>query len=160
TAEMMRRIAERQDAGKWAVLTFTLMAVAASLVAIGAEMPLIKNLQGIAQALRATLMIYTIVISWVFVQTVFALHYAPDYYSDVVDGKVVAAEHPTGLAFPGTAAPTYADFLYFSLTIGMTFQVSDVQVTEAAFRRLILLHGFVSFFFSTGILALTINLVA
>src|SRR5205823_13963062 len=71
TAAMMKRIAERQDAGKWAVLVLTLMAATASLAAIAAEMPLVKNAHGIDQMLRALLMVYTIVLSWAFIQTIF-----------------------------------------------------------------------------------------
>src|SRR5204862_141928 len=65
-----------------------------------------------------------------------------------------------GLAFPGDAMPNYMDFAYFSFTIGMTFQVSDVQVTDPNMRKLALTHGIISFFYATGILALTINMVA
>ncbi|MBV9521722.1 MAG: DUF1345 domain-containing protein, partial [Alphaproteobacteria bacterium] len=65
-----------------------------------------------------------------------------------------------GLAFPGEARPDYWDFLYFAFVVGMTCQVSDVQVTSRAMRRLTLIHGIVAFFFNTVILALTINIAA
>jgi uncharacterized membrane protein len=148
------RVAERQDTGKWAVLFLTVTAACASFVAIGAEMPLVKTAQGLELVLRVLLMGYTIVLSWAFIQVIFALHYAHDYYHPA--GGATAA----GLAFPGERPPSYGDFLYFSFTIGMTFQVSDVQVTNAAVRRLVLGHGIVSFLYTTCILALTINLVA
>ena len=64
------------------------------------------------------------------------------------------------MAGPRERTPTYGDFLYFSFTIGMTFQVSDVQIADADIRRIVLIHGAVAFFYATGILALTINLVA
>jgi uncharacterized membrane protein len=85
------------------------------------------------------------------------LHYAHDYYST---SPVASGKPRKGLAFPGEAMPTYMDFAYFSFTIGMTFQVSDVQVTDADMRKLALTHGIISFFYATGILALTINMVA
>ena len=106
------------------------------------------------------LVIYTIVLSWALSQTVFALHYAHDYYLDV---DLPAAMHDPGsqrLVFPGEKTPTYGDFLYFSFTIGMTFQTSDVQIADSDIRRLVLVHGVVAFFYTTGVLALTINLVA
>jgi uncharacterized membrane protein len=56
--------------------------------------------------------------------------------------------------------PDYWDFLYFSFVIGMTCQVSDVQVTSRAMRRMTLLHGVLSFFFNTVILALSVSLLA
>jgi uncharacterized membrane protein len=64
------------------------------------------------------------------------------------------------LIFPGNQSPAYGAFLYFSFTIGMTFQVSDVQIADPGVRRLALAHSIVSFFFPTGILAMSINLVA
>ena len=92
--------------------------------------------------------------------TIFALHYAHDYYSSKSAGTAKDAVMYKGLAFPGEAMPTYMDFVYFSFTIGMTFQVSDVQITDPAMRGLALTHGIISFFYATGILALTINMVA
>lgn len=65
-----------------------------------------------------------------------------------------------GLAFPGGAAPDYLDFAYFAAVIGMTAQVADVAITTSAMRRLVLLHGLVSFAFNILVLALTLNLVA
>ena len=106
------------------------------------------------------LVIYTIVLSWAFIQVMFALHYAHDYYMEVDLPPAKADLASERLIFPGERTPTYGDFLYFSFTIGMTFQVSDIQVTDAALRRLVVIHGALGFFYSTGILALAINLVA
>jgi len=64
-----------------------------------------------------------------------------------------------GVAFPGKGLPDHWDFLYFSLVIGMTCQVSDVQVTSRSMRRMVLIHGVLSFFFKTFILALAVNFV-
>lgn len=160
SAATMKRIAARQDAGKWAVLILTLVAATASFVVIAAEMPVVKEAVGVAQAVRVLLMVYTIVLSWAFIQIVFALHYANDYYAENEQTGPDACARPGGVAFPGDRTPTYGDFLYFSFTIGMTFQVSDVQITDPSVRRVALAHGIVSFLYSTGILALTINLVA
>jgi uncharacterized membrane protein len=160
SAAAMKQIAARQDAGKWAVLVLSLVAASASLVVIAAEMPQVKSAIGLEQAARVVLIIYTIALSWAFIQTVFALHYAHDYY---LDGDVPAtARHPRSkpLIFPGEQTPIYGDFLYFSFTVGMTFQVSDVQIADPDIRRLVLVHGVVAFFYTTGILALAINLVA
>ena len=65
-----------------------------------------------------------------------------------------------GLEFPGEKRPDYLDFLYFSLVLGMTFQVSDVQITARKFRRLAAAHGLLSFLYNTIILALTVNIAA
>jgi uncharacterized membrane protein len=158
--EAMKRNALRQDAGKWAVLFLSLLAAVAGLVVIAAEMPLVKNATGLEQGVRVIFVIYTIVLSWAFIHTVFALHYAHDYYTDVDLTYPAPSTESQRLIFPGGDPPTYGDFLYFAFTVGMTFQVSDVQVADARLRRVVILHGATGFFYSTGILALTINLVA
>lgn len=158
--DTMKRIAAQQDTGKWTVLLLTLVAGSASLVAIAGEVPLIRNAGEFEKIARIGLIIATIVLSWTFIQTIFALHYAHDYYSSTSAGTATGANMYKGLVFPGEAIPTYMDFAYFSFTIGMTFQVSDVQITDPAMRGLALTHGIISFFYATGILALTINMVA
>ncbi len=153
--DTMKRIAAQQDAGKWTVLFLTLIAASASLVAIAGEVPLIRHAAEFETILRIGLIVATIALSWAFIHIIFGLHYAHDYYSSARGAGANKA-----LVFPGNVEPTYMDFAYFSFTIGMTFQVSDVQITERAFRSLALTHGIISFFYSTGILALTINMVA
>jgi uncharacterized membrane protein len=152
--DVMKKIAEQQDAGKWMVLFLTLIAASASLVAIAGEVPPIAHAGGLEKILRIGLIASTIVLSWAFIHTIFALHYAHDYYARPKGGR------HKDLVFPGEDAPNYMDFVYFSFTIGMTFQVSDVQITDRAFRGLALMHGIISFFYSTVIVALTINLFA
>jgi uncharacterized membrane protein len=156
----MQAIAARQDAGKWAVLVLSLLAATASLVVIGTEMPQVKSAIGLEQVARVLAVIYTIVVSWAFMQTMFALHYAHDYYLDLGLPAAKPGQPSERLIFPGEQAPTYGDFLYFAFTIGMTFQVSDVQIADSDIRRLVLVHGAIAFLYTTGILALTINLVA
>lgn len=90
--------------------------------------------------------------------TMFALHYAHGYYRD--DCQDANLEQAGGLDFPQDTQPDYWDFLYFSFVIGMTCQVSDVQVVSKAMRKLALGHGILTFFFNTVILALSINIIA
>ena len=159
TPDRMRAIAVRQVTGKWTVLALTIVAASASLVAIAAEVPLIKTAGAIEQIVRLTLVVVTIVLSWALINTIFALHYAHDYYLRTCANTGEAAQEP-GLVFPGSRPPAYGDFVYFSFTIGMTFQVSDVQITSLSVRQLAITHGIISFFYATVILALTVNLVA
>ena len=147
----VRQRAAQQDAGRWAILAVTVAAACFSVFAIGFELHAAKGLPPSAAEWRIALAAATVVLSWSFTHVIFALHYAHEYYR----GKT-----PAGLVFPGDHAPTYPDFLYFSFVVGMTCQVSDVQVTGQALRRLTLVHGVLSFFFNTGILALAINLAA
>jgi uncharacterized membrane protein len=88
--------------------------------------------------------------TWLLIQTVFALRYARRYYQD---------DSP-GLVFPGGDVPSYRDFAYFSAVIGMTSQVADVGVAKPAMRRLVLVHGLLSFGFNLLVLALMVNLLA
>jgi uncharacterized membrane protein len=160
SATEMKRIAAEQDVGKFLVLGLSLVAGTASLVVITAAMPFVKDAVDWQRVLRVMLVIYSVALSWAFIQTIFALHYAHDYYMAVdVDGADHRAKRRP-LLFPDDRPPSYGDFLYFSFTIGMTFQVSDVQVADAVMRRLVLVHGIVAFFYATGILALSLNLVA
>jgi uncharacterized membrane protein len=91
------------------------------------------------------------------VHTIFASHYARDYYKT---GKSLSECKKDGLDFPSDSEPDHWDFLYFSFVIGMTSQTSDVEVTSREIRKLALLHGVLSFFFNTTIVAMTINIIA
>jgi uncharacterized membrane protein len=92
-----------------------------------------------------------VALSWAMVHTIFTLRYARDYYVGEPDG---------GVDFNDGARPRYSDFAYLAFTIGMTFQVSDTPLQGHAIRRDALRHALLSFVFSTGILATTVNLVA
>ncbi len=94
--------------------------------------------------------------SWLVIQTVFAFHYARRYYVDLH----ARATHAGGLVFPGGSDPDYLDFAYYSFVIGMTSQVSDVQVTSPIMRRMTMVHGVLAFIFNIAVLALCINTIA
>lgn len=96
-------------------------------------------------------------LSWILLHTIFTTRYAHLYY-DRKDRNSNA--HKGGLEFPNEKVPDYIDFAYFSFVIGMTFQVSDVQVTSRKIRRFVLLHGLISFVFNAIIVALTISIIA
>jgi uncharacterized membrane protein len=103
------------------------------------------------------LSILAIVFSWLMVHTVLLFHYAHEYYDDDPEG---IDPEEGGLEFPGDTRPDYLDFAYYSFVIGMTFQVSDVQITSKKFRKLALLHGLIAFSLNTFVVALTINMIA
>lgn len=154
SVEQIRSRAAVQDDGAAAILLLTIIAAFASLAALVVLLGGDKSGPQAQPVLRLGFAIATIVLSWLFVHTMFTLHYAHDYYGDRGD------ERSGGLAFPGDDDPDYWDFLYFSLVIAMTSQVSDVAITGKPIRRVAALHGALSFFFNLGILALTINLLA
>jgi uncharacterized membrane protein len=155
TPASMRRRAELEDQARWAFLTLMAGAAWFSMFALLGILHEVRGASGLLAVELSLLIGATILLSWFFAHTAFAVHYAHDYYADL------AGERPPGLIFPGGRAdPDYWDFLYFSFVLGMTCQVSDVQVATQPWRRLALAHGIVSFLFNTVVLALSINLLA
>jgi uncharacterized membrane protein len=151
----MRRRAAREDLARWAFLAVMAGAAFFSMFAILGPVHQAKNSAGGVSAGLVLLGGVTILLSWLFAHTAFAIHYAHEYY------RARGPARAGGLIFPGKAEPPdYGDFLYFSFVIGMTCQVSDIQVATRPWRRLVLIHGVVSFLFNTIVLALSINLVA
>ncbi len=148
----LQRRAKEQDEGEFTILLLTMVATLASIAAIVIELGGAKQSGHIA--LSALLATATILLSWGFMHTMFSLHYAHEYYGERRDGKI------GGLDFPGTEEPDYWDFLYFSLVIGMTSQVSDVQITSKVIRRAVSVHGVLSFFFNLTVLALSVNMLS
>lgn len=158
TPETMRLNAKRQDEGRLVILSLVTAAACASILAIGFLLKDAKSGPGTIVLLHIVLSAITILGSWLLVHTIFALHYAHGYYQD--DSKSLEESKAEGLDFPGDSEPDYWDFLYFSFVIGMTSQVSDVQIESRSMRRLALMHGVLSFFFNTAIVAMTINIIA
>lgn len=147
----LQRRADKEDVGAIFVLALTMGAALASLVAIGAELHGVRE-HAAGAAGRLGLAGGTILLSWLFVHTMFALHYAHDYYAGESDRG--------GLRFPGGGKPDYWDFLYFSFNLGAASQTSDVVVEASRMRRFVLAHTILSFLFNTTILALAINVGA
>jgi uncharacterized membrane protein len=130
------------------------VAAIASLAAIIAELAVAKDMTGSLKYAHIALAFLTILSSWAFTHTMFALHYAHNYYVAVSNNK------PAGLAFPEQDVPDYGDFLYFSCVIGTSGQTADVSFTSTSMRRIGLIHCVLAFVFNTTVLALTINIAA
>lgn len=156
--ERMRQTVLANDQGRVGILVLVLLAVTASLAAIFFLVQKAADTESGPPLAKVALAVSTIVCSWFLTHVMFALHYAHRFYRD--DPSTPEADATGGLSFPEESTPHYWDFLYFSFVIGMTAQVSDVQVTSRAMRRLVLSHGVLSFAFYTLILALSINIVA
>ncbi|MEC5385081.1 DUF1345 domain-containing protein [Uliginosibacterium sp. H3] len=154
THESMRARAECEDEGKVLLLILVIITAIASLVAIVVALLAAKDLSGGDKAAHLTLVACTIVASWAFTHTMFALHYAHDFY------VALANERDGGLVFPGTKHPDYSDFLYFAAVIGTSGQTADVSFSSQRMRRIGALHCVLAFFFNTSVLALTINIAA
>jgi len=150
----MRQRAQLQDDGKYAVLALTVVAGIASLVAIAFELAVVKDLHGWLRGAHIALAGATVLSSWTFIQIMFTLHYAHDYYQAACHG------HQPGLAFPGDENPDYGDFFYFSVVIGTSGQTADVSFVTKPMRRIGSLHCILAYLFNTTVLALLINIGA
>jgi uncharacterized membrane protein len=146
----VRRRAAEEDEGGGIILALTVAAAVASMAAIFVHLGGAKQQDG--GGLSIAVAIVTVVLSWILIHVMFAFHYAHEFYGEAKGG------HKGGLSFPDDDRPDYWDFVYFSFVIGMTFQVSDVQVTAKSLRRVVVGHGAVSFFFNVAVLALMVNI--
>lgn len=147
--------AHAQDSDRKMVFIFVVVAAFASLFAV---LFLIKG----KESLSATILVPLVCVagSWWLVHTVFTLRYAHFYYCDIDHDSRGGSHKPGGLEFPKEKEPDYLDFAYFSFVVGMTFQVSDVQITSRRIRRLAWMHGLLSFAFNTFIVAFAINVIS
>lgn len=158
-AEVKKEV-QAQDTGKNMLFLFAVLAALASLVAI---LILLQSISGQTEddlMAHILLSLASVVGSWCLVHTIFTLRYAHLYYNDYTHENSRTKSKPGGLEFPGDQEPDYLDFAYFSFVVGMTFQVSDVEITSRQIRRLTLAHGILSFVFNTVIVALSINIVS
>lgn len=152
----MQARADAQQDGEWTLFFLVLVGATASFAAIISEFSSMKGEPGSAKELKLALVAATLALSWLVTHAVFALRYAHEFYTRPPG----AAQVDGGLVFPGEEHPDYWDFLYFAIVLGMTFQVSDVQITSRKLRRLATLHGLMGFLFNTVIIALTVNLAS
>ena len=151
TPSEMPAAAEAQQEGEWTIFWLTLAVVVVSFVVVSSEFAAIKQGAAGIRGLRVVLVAVTLLLSWLVTHVTFAFRYAHEFYATDLGGPDV----DRGLEFPGEKEPDYLDFMYFALVLGMTFQVSDVQITSRKLRRVALLHGFLAFLFNTVIIAFT-----
>jgi uncharacterized membrane protein len=154
----VRRNAPLQDASRTFLFVVVVTAATISLFAVFILLGPAKDLSSGRFAAHVTLSVAAIVLSWTLVHTLFSLRYAHWYYACA--HKVNREDIDGGLIFPEDKNPDYLDFTYFSFVIGMTCQVSDVQISSKQMRRLATVHGLISFAFNTAILAMFVNIVA
>jgi uncharacterized membrane protein len=149
-AEVTKELATSEDSSRTAADFMLICASVANLVGVGFALLEASSKSGAVQAVITAIALLGVALSWIAVNTVFALRYAHLYYGDV----------PGGISFNDDDPPTYAEFAYLAFTIGMTYQVSDTAVTARAIRRSVLRHALLSYLFGVFVLAVTINFVA
>jgi uncharacterized membrane protein len=155
-ASVLRKRASLSDTHLWIVLGIVVIAAAASFTALAFVLQKPEGAPTSSLVGRVSVAVGTLVLSWTLVHAMFAIRYAHYFYGDPeADGTPRG-----GLAFPGKGHPDFWDFMYYAFVVGMTCQVSDVQVLSKPMRRLTLAHGVLSFFFNAGVLALAVNILA
>lgn len=156
----VKAFAEKEDTSAPFIFLFVLLAAVISLFAIIFLLRNIPNESKGGISLHILLSFSSIFCSWMLVHTLFTLRYAHLYYKGgnlATSGKQADA---TALDFPNEKEPDYLDFAYFAFVVGMTFQVSDVEISSRRIRRLALLHGLLSFIYNTVIVAFSINIIS
>jgi uncharacterized membrane protein len=151
-AQVMKRRALAHDEGGHLILILTILASVASVGALVAEL---SEAKGSGGGWRVGLAAMTVILSWLFVQIVFAMHYAHVYYREEEEGRTKG-----GLEFGEAGEPDYWDFFHFAIVMGATSQTADIIFTAKETRRIGTLHTLVAFGFNTAILATMINLAA
>ncbi|MCF4996804.1 DUF1345 domain-containing protein [Pseudomonas syringae] len=149
----VRRIAEMEDENAGLVLLTVSIAALASLATIAFELAGSRDLDTTTKLLHYGFTALTVVGSWLLIGVIFSLHYARLFY--IWDGKEPALRFAEGLT-----TPNYWDFLYFSFTVGVAVQTSDVGVATRGLRKIVLAQSLIGFVFNTAILGFSINIAA
>lgn len=151
----MKHKASLEDGGRYFVFFIIVLSSFASMVTV-TMLVTSKDTANIPQAVYLPVIISGILLSWIMIHTTYVFYYAHLYYDlDDASGEIKG-----GLDFPDCKNPDYIDFAYFSFIIGMTFQVSDVQISSRNVRHKALAHSLLAFALNTFVVALTINLIA
>ena len=153
TSRTMRERALQQDESQGIILGLIVISAIASLAAIAVELSVARALSNWHKNAHMALAGLTVLLTWAFIQIMFALHYAHEYFGKRATGK-------PGLLFPGDEEPDYFDFLYFSASIGTSGQTADVSFTSKHMRHIGTLHCVLAYLFNTVVLALLINIGA
>ena len=144
--------AQREDPGRVGVDIILILASVASLAAVGNALFEAHTTSDSGRQLFLTLIsLFSVVVSWILIHSIYALRYARFYYSKNFDGSI---------DFKSNKQPAYSDFIYVAFTIGMTFQVADTDLTGTDFRKIVFRHALLSYVFGTVIVATTISLIA
>lgn len=156
SSQQIRTQAKVQDSSRVLIFVTVLISTFASFLAV-LLLILSKNNYSHTKTLHLIVAIGGMLFSWFLIHTIFTFRYAHIFYGDDEENENI---HAGGLKFPDDKKPDYVDFAYYSFVLGMTFQVSDVDITSKRLRRLSLLHSILSFIFNTVMIALTINIIA
>jgi uncharacterized membrane protein len=158
TAQDLKDFYEDREPSNWLVIVGVVVFSSLSMASVGLMVDISKNWPPFQAKLHTALSLVAIVLSWILLHAFYAFYYAHLYY-DVEEGQ---PERPLrkGLEFPNNEPPDYWDFLYFSFTIAMCYQTSDVTIRSRSLRRVTIIHAILSFLYVTAILGLVINILS
>jgi uncharacterized membrane protein len=156
--KQIRARAKAVDIGLLEIVAIVVLAGAFSLFSVAIVLSEAKGLPAFVRNTHIGVGVATVFLSWVSMHVIYAVHYAHVFYDRAErDAKTTVRG---GLEFPGQKEPDYWDFVYFSFVIGMTCQVSDVQVTARHMRHFVTAQGIIAFFYNTIVVALAVNIAA
>ena len=157
--ETQRRVSRDDPSPKYLLMVVTIVVLLAN-----ATLGIILTSVGHRPAAHATILlalgVISVVLSWLLLHTAFGQQYARLYFDDFDEhGQPFPGGMRGGFSFPGTDLPNYLDFLYVAFTIGLSYAISDVNVTSNRLRRLVLIHSVISFFFYSTVLGVVLNAI-
>ena len=155
-SHQIRELAKEQDSSRVLIFITVLISTFAGFLAVLLLLISKKDYKD-SESLHLSVAISGMLFAWFLIHTIFTFRYAHIFYGD---NEEKPNTHAGGLKFPDDEKPDYMDFAYFSFVLGMTFQVSDVDITSKRLRKLSLLHSILSFILNTVMIALTINIIA
>lgn len=155
TAKYLKKNAARADVPVWLIFLITLGAVAVAVVSLFMTI----NARHAPAEFDFAAALLAVPLGWLAIHMMTAIHYAHEYWQPDREAEEMSAPRKArrGLEFPGTPEPRGIDFVYFAYVIGMTAQTADTAVTSPAMRKRVLIHGIVSFFFNTVLVAAAVN---
>ena len=157
-AKQTMQRSQKQEPNNIVALSFTALISAASMVAVAFMLNDGQQWKAVPANVHLGLCTVAIFAAWFLLHTFFAIHYARLYYDEMDDGST--GDYKKGLEFPGDTLVDYWDFMYYSFTIVMCYQTSDVSITSAPMRRLTLIHSILSFIFVALVIGLVVNVVS
>jgi uncharacterized membrane protein len=148
------------DPTRWFLLIVLTLVTLLGNTSVGVILTAVGQRTALHARLFLSLSVVAVILSWLLLHTAYGQHYARLYYEDTDGhGRPFPGGLRRGFVFPGTPEPTYEDFLYVSFAIGLTYAMSDVNVTNEVQRRTVLVHSIISFFFYSTVLGVVLNAI-
>ena len=159
-APMTRQRISRVDPTRWFLLIVVTLVTLFSNMNVAVILTAVGHRSVLHARLFLSLSVVAVILSWLLLHTAYGQHYARLYYEDTDStGRPFTEGLRRGFVFPGTPEPTYEDFLYVSFAVGLTYAMSDVNVTNELQRRTVLIHSIISFFFYSTVVGVVLNAV-